>query len=71
MFKVKIRWKFEREIAKNCSSFVSKDDAERMCGRCKQICLSSGTEEEKSGKRLARWKRKQAQLKLIEQHKQT
>lgn len=50
---------------------VSKDDSERMCGRCKRISLSLGTEEEKSEKRLARWKRKQTQLKLIEQHKQT
>jgi hypothetical protein len=50
---------------------VSKDDSERMCGRCKRICLSSGTEEEKSKKRLVRWKRKQTELKIIERHEQT
>jgi hypothetical protein len=38
---------------------VSKDDSEQI------------TEEEKSKKRLVRWKHKQSQLQLIEQHKQT
>src|SRR5215211_5658656 len=50
---------------------MSKDDSERMCGRCKRICLSPGTEEEKSAKRLERWKRKQAKLRVIEKCKQT
>lgn len=49
---------------------ISNDDSERMCGRCKRICLSPGSEEEKSTKRLKRWNRKQAKLKVIETYEQ-
>lgn len=42
----------------------------RICERCRTIYLSPGEEEEKSKRRLARWKRKEARRKLIENYEQ-
>ncbi len=42
-----------------------------MCGRCKRACVGQGTEEEKSERRLARWKRKEARSKLVKGYEET
>lgn len=44
------------------------DDSSRMCERCRAIYLSPGTEEQKSKRRLERWKRKEARRQLIREY---
>jgi transcription elongation factor Elf1 len=45
-------------------------ESSRVCERCRRIYLAPGEEAEKSKRRLARWKRKEARRKLIEQYEQ-
>jgi len=47
----------------------SDDGSSRMCVRCARAYLAPGTEEEKSEKRLVRWRRKEARSKLLESNK--
>jgi hypothetical protein len=44
------------------------EDSSKMCARCGSIVLAPGDEEEKSRRRLARWKRKEARRKLVENY---
>lgn len=44
------------------------DNSSRMCERCRAIYLAPGIEEEKSERRLTRWRRKEARRNLIEEY---
>lgn len=43
--------------------------ARRMCRRCQKVCLSPESEEKKSERRLTRWRRKEANARLVKSYK--